>query len=48
VREVLAAEGFAPLPRRLGEERPARIGPNAQAVANVREFVLNPRESTAT
>jgi transposase len=35
VREVLAAEGFAPLPRRLDEERPARIGPHAQAVANV-------------
>ena len=29
VREVLVAEGFAPLPRRLDEERPARIGPNA-------------------
>ena len=46
VREVLAAEGFAPLPRRLDEERPARIGPNAQAVANVGEFVLSPREFT--
>src|SRR5207245_9224023 len=32
VREVLAADGFAPLPRRLDEERPVRIGPNAQAV----------------
>ncbi len=46
VREVLAAEGFAPLPRRLDEERPVRIGPNAQAVANVGEFVLSPREFT--
>jgi transposase len=46
VREVLAAEGFAPLPRRLDEERPARVSPNAQAVANVREFVLSPREFT--
>src|SRR5882672_2610070 len=46
VREVLAAEGFAPLPRRLDEERPVRIGPNAQAVANVGEFVLGPREFT--
>jgi len=46
VREVLAAEGFAPLPRRLDEERPARIGPNAQAVANIGEFVLSPREFT--
>ena len=27
VREVLRAEGFAPLPRRLDEERPARLGP---------------------
>jgi hypothetical protein len=46
VREVLAAEGFAPLPRRLDEERPVRIGPSAQAVANVRDFVLSPREFT--
>jgi Transposase DDE domain len=46
VREVLAAEGFAPLPRRLDEERPVRIGPNAQAVANVHDFVLSPREFT--
>ena len=46
VREVLAAEGFAPLPRRLDEERPVRIGPNAQAVANVGDFVLSPREFT--
>jgi hypothetical protein len=44
VREVLAAEGFAPLPRRLDEERPGRVGPNAQAIANVGDFVLNPRE----
>jgi len=46
VREVLAAEGFAPLPRRLDEERPDRIGPSKQAVANVRDFVLSPREFT--
>jgi hypothetical protein len=46
VREVLAAEGFAPLPHRLDEERPARIGPNAQAIANVGDFVLGPREFT--
>lgn len=46
VREVLAAEGFAPLPRRLDEERPVRIGPSAQAVANVHDFVLSPREFT--
>jgi hypothetical protein len=46
VSEVLAAEGFAPLPRRLDSERPAHIGPNAEAVANVRDFVLTPREFT--
>jgi transposase len=46
VREVLAAEGFAPLPRRLDEERPVRIGPNAEAVANVNDFTLSPREFT--
>jgi transposase len=46
VREVLAAEGFAPLPRRLDEERQARIGPNVEAVANVGDFVLAPREFT--
>jgi hypothetical protein len=46
VREVLAAEGFAPLPRRLDEERPDRIGPDKQAVADVRDFVLAPREFT--
>jgi hypothetical protein len=46
VREVLAAEGFAPLPRRLDQERPARIGPSVQAVADVREFALTPREFT--
>lgn len=49
VREVLAAEGFAPLPRRLDEERPARIGPNVEAIANVNDFALGPREfSTRT
>ena len=46
VREVLAEEGFAPLPRRLDEERPERVGPSAEAVANVRDFVLSPREFT--
>src|ERR1700736_5413780 len=46
VREVLAEEGFAPLPRRLDEERPKRAGPNAEAVANVRDFTLTPREFT--
>ncbi len=46
VREVLAEEGFAPLPRRLDEERPARVGPNAEAVANVQDFTLTEREFT--
>jgi hypothetical protein len=46
VREVLAAEGFAPLPRRLDEERPSRVGPSAEAVADVRRFALGPREFT--
>jgi hypothetical protein len=46
VREVLADEGFAPLPRRLDEERPTLVAPNAQAVANVHDFVLSPREFT--
>jgi Transposase DDE domain len=46
VREVLSQEGFAPLPRRLDEERPERIGPSAEAVANVRDFVLSPCEFT--
>ena len=44
VREVLADEGFAPLPRRLDEERPDRVGPSVQAVANVHDFELAPRE----
>lgn len=46
VREILAEEGFAPLPRRLDEERPGFIGPTTEAVADVRNFVLSPREFT--
>src|SRR5712692_9560484 len=46
VREILAAEGFAPLPRRLDEERPASVGPTTEAVADVRSFVLGPRGFT--
>jgi transposase len=42
VREVLRAEGFAPLPRRLDEERPARVGPTLEPVADAREFALVP------
>ena len=44
VREILAEEGFAPLPRRLDEERPTSVGPTTEAVADVRSFVLSPRE----
>ena len=42
VREVLRAEGFARLPRRLDEERPARPGPTPEPVADVRVFSLVP------
>ena len=38
VREVLEAEGFAPLPRRLDEERPQQPRPTVQAVADVGLF----------
>lgn len=48
VREVLREEGFAALPRRLDDERPARLGPDQQPPADVREFSLAPRRfSTA-
>jgi transposase len=43
VREVLREEGFAPLPRRLDEERPVHLGPTIEPVADVREFVLEGR-----
>lgn len=43
VREVLKAEGFARLPRRLEEERPQRPGPRVEPVADVRAFSLAPR-----
>src|SRR5215468_1625653 len=46
VREILLEEGFARLPRRLDEERPSRVGPTIEAVADVREFSLAPREFT--
>jgi hypothetical protein len=42
IRELLRAEGFAPLPRRLDEERPARLGPTVEPVADVRAFSLTP------
>ncbi len=46
VREVLKAEGFAPLPRRLDEERPARPRPTIEPVADARAFALAPRTFT--
>lgn len=42
VSEVLKAEGFAALPRRLDEERPAAVRATAEAVADVRAFALAP------
>lgn len=46
VREVLKAEGFAPLPRRLDEERPDYPRPTIEAVADVRAFSVEPRSFT--
>jgi transposase len=48
VREVLRAEGFAALPRRLDEERPNRVGPIIEAVADARAFALAPETEFAT
>jgi hypothetical protein len=44
VREVLAQEGFAPLPRRLDEERPTGPHPTIEAAADARSFSLAPRQ----
>jgi len=46
VREILVEEGFAPLPRRLDEERPIGVAPTTEAVADVRSFILTPGEFT--
>ncbi|MCX6374571.1 MAG: hypothetical protein NTU88_00775 [Armatimonadetes bacterium] len=43
-RDILREEGFAPLPRRLDEERPEHIGPAVQPVADVRSFSLDPSD----
>jgi transposase len=43
VREVLKEEGFAPLPRRLDEERPDRVRPSVMPYADVRQLSLAPR-----
>lgn len=46
VREVLKAEGFAPLPRRRDDERPQQPRPTVEPVADVRQFSLCPRTFT--
>jgi hypothetical protein len=43
VGEVLKAEGFARLPRRLDEERPQRPRATVEAIADARAFSLEPR-----
>ena len=48
VREVLRAEGFAPLPRRLDEERAALPGPTVEPIADVRAFGLVPETEFST
>jgi len=48
VREVLRAEGFAPLPRRLDDERPTHLGPTVEPVADVRAFGLEAGRRFAT
>lgn len=42
VRQILHEEGFAPLPRRLDEERPEYPRPTIEPVADVRAFSLAP------
>ncbi len=46
VREVLKELGYAPLPRRLDEERPDRPRPTIEPVADARRFSLEPRSFT--
>jgi transposase len=46
VRQILHEEGFAPLPRRLDDERPDYPRPTIEAVADVRTFSLAPRAFT--
>ena len=46
IRELLKAEGFSALPRRLDEERPDRPRPIVEAVADVRALSLAPRRFT--
>src|ERR1039458_10092086 len=44
--EILHEAGFARLPRRQDEERPATLLPTTAAVADCREFSLSPRRFT--
>lgn len=46
IQQVLRDEGFARLPRRGDNERPNRPRPDADAVADVREFSLQSRQFT--
>ena len=46
IQEVLRAEGFARLPRRRDEERPAHPRPTRDAIADVRAFSLAARTFT--
>lgn len=48
MREVLKAEGFAALPRRLDEERSQRPRPTVEAVADVRALSMAPRQFLTT
>jgi len=43
VGEVLKEEGFAPLPRRLDEERPDYPRPTVEPIADIHSFSLQPR-----
>lgn len=43
ISQTLTEEGFARLPRRSDEERPAALRPTAAAVADVRQLSLTPR-----
>jgi len=44
IAAILKQEGFARLPRRRDEDRPAGVRPEIAAVADVRELDLSPRE----
>ena len=47
-RDILREEGFAPLPRRLDDERLELTGPDVQPVADVRAFALETCEFETT